>query len=125
MSVIEDRQWHKVLGHASEEKLCQIECFSRSKNSIEKTFCDSCVKDKQTCLPFPSSSIKTFDCFDLTHCNIWGSYHVPSTSGARYFSSMLMILSVQSGFIWLSTNMKLVMFDKFLQHGKNLIWKRN
>lgn len=46
--------------------------------------CDSCSKAKHTRLPFPSSEIKSRDCFDLLHCDIQGTYRFPSFSRASY-----------------------------------------
>lgn len=50
---------------------------------------DSCVKAKLTRLPFPNSSIKSYSCFDLIQCDIWGSYRIPSFLGAKYFLTIV------------------------------------
>lgn len=75
---------HKRMGHASHEKLRHI--FSLNKD-VE--YCDSCLRAKQTRLPFPHSSIKTHSCFELLHCDIWGGYKYASFSGAHYFLSIV------------------------------------
>ena len=85
MEVSKEGLWYKRLGHASEEKLRQIECFSKSIHSIESKLSGSCINAKKTHLPFPSSSIKMIDCFDLIHCDIQRSYRVPLTSRACCF----------------------------------------
>ncbi|GKC43676.1 retrovirus-related pol polyprotein from transposon TNT 1-94 [Tanacetum coccineum] len=78
--------WHKRLGHASGDKLTHIDFLNDS--SFDQV-CDSCIKAKHTKLPFPKSSIKTNDCFELIHCDIWGKYRVPSISGANYFLTIV------------------------------------
>jgi len=40
---------------------------------------------KQTHMSFPLSENKALNCFDLIHCDIWGSYHVKAYCGAQYF----------------------------------------
>ncbi|CAH9103441.1 unnamed protein product [Cuscuta europaea] len=75
--------WHQRLGHASDNKLHHISFLrglGRSNN-----LCDSCIRAKQTRLPFPNSAIKSTHCFELIHCDIWGGYKIESISGARYF----------------------------------------
>ncbi|CAH9113207.1 unnamed protein product, partial [Cuscuta epithymum] len=79
--------WHQRLGHASDGKLqhiTSIKDFRRNNN-----FCDPCLRAKQTRLPFPESTSKTTHCFELIHCDIWGGYRCDSTSGARYFLSIV------------------------------------
>ncbi|MFS7957032.1 putative RNA-directed DNA polymerase [Helianthus anomalus] len=87
--------WHKRLGHASDEKLNGIDFL---KNIPFNKVCDSCSKEKLTRKPFPISTTKTGECFDLIHCDIWGRYRVPSSSGARYF---LTIVDDFSRSVWL------------------------
>ncbi|KAI3736523.1 hypothetical protein L2E82_26344 [Cichorium intybus] len=81
--------WHRRLGHASEPKLQRIDFLKSFTYALKNKTCDSCVKAKHTRLSFPSSSIKTVECFDLLHCDIWGSYRTPSLSGARYFLTIV------------------------------------
>lgn len=79
--------WHKRLGHTSSNKLSH---FDFTKNASFKTVdCDSCAKAKHTRLPFPISSIRSKECFELLHCDIWGRYRNPSTSGASYFLTVV------------------------------------
>ena len=75
--------WHKRLGHASDGKLSRVN--SLRSFSFENKACDSCIKAKFARLPFPVSSIKSKECFDLVHCDIWGAYRTPSLSRATYF----------------------------------------
>ncbi|KAJ0477127.1 putative RNA-directed DNA polymerase [Helianthus annuus] len=87
--------WHKRLGHASSGKLSH---FDFVKNVSFKTInCDSCAKAKHTQLPFPISSIKTKECFELLHCDLWGRYRTPSLSRANYF---LTIVDDYSRSVW-------------------------
>uniref|UniRef100_A0A251S5C6 Putative ribonuclease H-like domain-containing protein n=1 Tax=Helianthus annuus TaxID=4232 RepID=A0A251S5C6_HELAN len=88
--------WHKRLGHTSNDKLS---CFDFVENASFKTMdCDSCAKAKHTRLPFPVSSIKSKECFELLHCDIWGRYRTPSfSSGANYF---LTIVDDYSRSVW-------------------------
>ncbi|KAJ0580529.1 putative RNA-directed DNA polymerase [Helianthus annuus] len=90
--------WHKRLGHASSQKLCHLDFFKHvSVNSVNKDFCDSCMKAKHTRLPFPISSIKTTAPFDMIHCDIWGGYKTPSSNQSRYF---LTIVDDYSRAVW-------------------------
>ncbi|CAH9079855.1 unnamed protein product [Cuscuta europaea] len=77
--------WHQRLGHASDEKIRHI--FQDFKRPI--SFCDSCVRSKQTRIPFPTGCIKTQQNFDLIHCDIWGGYNCPSFTGERYFLTIV------------------------------------
>ncbi|KAL4586016.1 hypothetical protein LXL04_010646 [Taraxacum kok-saghyz] len=81
--------WHRRLGHASESKLHQIVFLKNFSYKLKNKTCDSCAKAKLTRLPFPTSSIKTVECFDLIHCDIWGGYRTPSFTGARYFLTVV------------------------------------
>ncbi|CAH9128381.1 unnamed protein product [Cuscuta epithymum] len=79
--------WHRRLGHASDAKLQHItflKGFQRNGNS-----CDPCLRAKQTRLSIPKSTSKTTCCFELIHCDIWGAYRSDSSSGARYFLSIV------------------------------------
>ena len=70
--------WHKRLGHASDDKLTQIEFL---KSISFNKMCDSCSRAKHTRLPIQNSEIKTNDCFELLHCDVWGKYRYASLSG--------------------------------------------
>ena len=80
---------HRRLGHASESKLHRVDFLKNSSFSLKNKNYDSCVKAKLTRLPFPISSSKTTDCFELVHCDIWGGYRTPSFTGARYFLTIV------------------------------------
>lgn len=51
--------------------------------------CDSCAREKFTRLPFPVSSIKSTECFELLHCDIWGKHRMPSLTHANYFLTIV------------------------------------
>lgn len=80
--------WHSRLGHASESKMSHVGLNVDIVRNQIKMPCDSCIRAKQTKLPFPLSSIKTTYC-DLIHCDIWGRYTAASNTGAHYFLSIV------------------------------------
>lgn len=81
--------WHKRLGHASNVKLSHVSFLKGASSNFEDKVCDSCNKAKLTRLPFPVSYIKTNNCFDLIHCDVWGKYRKPSLTGANYFLTVV------------------------------------
>lgn len=81
--------WHKRLGHASKEKLSRIDLAKSNSINFSNEICDSCAKAKLARTPFPISSIKTKEVFDLIHCDIWGGYRVPSYTKANYFLTIV------------------------------------
>ncbi|CAL8991331.1 unnamed protein product [Prunus brigantina] len=90
--------WHKRLGHLSTGPM---RVLSQTVPSISFNFhsqCDVCPLAKQTRLPFSLSSISTNKPFELIHCDIWGPHRLPTSSGARYF---LTIVDDYSRFTWL------------------------
>ncbi|KAJ9552385.1 hypothetical protein OSB04_016430 [Centaurea solstitialis] len=88
MSVTMER-WHKRLGHASKGKLTKVDFLKNVSFNIKDNFCDSCSKAKHTRSPFSLSQIKTKECFELIHCDVWGKYRIPSLSGANYFLTVV------------------------------------
>lgn len=44
---------------------------------------------KQTRDIFSDSSSRALRCFELIYCDLWGPYSVPSSSGARYFLTLV------------------------------------
>ena len=60
--------------------------------------CEFCHMAKQKCLPFPCSHTKSIKVFDLIHVDIWGPLSIPSTSGHKYF---LTIVDDHTRFTWL------------------------
>lgn len=60
--------WHKRLGHTSDSKLYKVDFLRNVYFNNRNNVCYSYVKSKR--LPFPVSSIKNVDCFELIHCDI-------------------------------------------------------
>ncbi|KAM0044971.1 putative RNA-directed DNA polymerase [Helianthus debilis subsp. tardiflorus] len=81
--------WHKRLGHSSHVKLSHVNFLKDIDFSSDNVFCDSCIRAKLTKIPFPKSFIKTSDCFDMIHCDIWGGYRTPSLTRANYFLTLV------------------------------------
>nr|GEX82373.1 putative Gag-pre-integrase domain, Gag-polypeptide of LTR copia-type [Tanacetum cinerariifolium] len=89
--------WHRRLRHASNIKFSRVSFLKDVSSSFNAKVCDSCNKAKLTRLPFPISSTKTSNCFDLIHYDIWGKYRRPSLTGANYF---LTIVDDYSRAVW-------------------------
>lgn len=92
--------WNQRLGHPSPTVLTSLSFYPSSGNkSYSHEPCDVCFKSKQTRSHFPISQNKATSLFQLIHCDVWGPYSVPSTTGASYFFLLfLMITLVQPGF---------------------------
>ncbi|CAL1356196.1 unnamed protein product [Linum trigynum] len=82
-------RWHSRLGHPADSKLLAFQPFISSTLVLNKDPCDSCLRAKQTRLPFEHSQIKTTSCFDLIHVDLWGGYHETSFTGAHYFLTIV------------------------------------
>lgn len=79
--------WHQRIGHTLDAKMNSIDfILNIARNKVP---CDSCIRAKQTRLPFPISSTQTKSCFDMIHCDIWGRHATASTSGAHYFLTIV------------------------------------
>ena len=79
--------WHQRFGHPS-SRVYPIFPFLSNK-SCDSSKCSICPLAKQTCTSFSLSSISSVSSFILIHVDIWGSYHEPSTSGAKYFLTIV------------------------------------
>ncbi|KAI3680226.1 hypothetical protein L2E82_50551 [Cichorium intybus] len=97
MAVTTSNQWHKRLGHPSNGKMSHISIFKVTSHNSNEDFCDSCLRAKLTRLPFQTSTIKTNDCFDMIHCDIWGGYRTFSLTHGSYF---LTIVDDYSRAVW-------------------------
>lgn len=118
--------WHKRMGHASKEKLSNVDIFKSNLNKDSMFFCDSCAKAKHARTPFTRSFIKTSSCFELIHCDIWGGYRIPSYTRANFF---LTIVDDYSRSVWVflikhksDASQCLINFHKFVevQFGKQI-----
>lgn len=83
--------WHARMGHPSSAVLSVLSSVVGFKNNIGvlESSCGTCHLAKQTRDVFPVSINKVDDCFSLIHCDLWGPYREQSTSGARYFLTIV------------------------------------
>ncbi|CAM8888782.1 unnamed protein product [Rhodiola kirilowii] len=83
--------WHNRLGHASMDVLdILLKNKSPKVNCRQfKSCCTVCPMAKQTKLSFPLSNHKTVASFDLVHCDVWGPFHEPTHTGAKYFLTIV------------------------------------
>ncbi|KAF5769630.1 putative RNA-directed DNA polymerase [Helianthus annuus] len=81
--------WHSRLGHASTSKLSHIESLKNVSFGFKYHVCHACMKAKHTRSIFPKSFIKSNECFELIHCDIWGKYRKPSTGLANFFLTIV------------------------------------
>ncbi|CAM8959948.1 unnamed protein product [Rhodiola kirilowii] len=83
--------WHNRLGHAPMDIVTQL--LKNKTPSIHcknlKYQCTVCPLAKQTKLPFPLSNHNTSTPFELLHSDVWGPFHVPTISNARYFLTIV------------------------------------
>ena len=76
--------WHRRLGDIPHKVLQQMQIPHISNSSNLSPF-TVCPLDKQTRLPFPQSSTRSNNVFDLIHADVWGPYKFPTYDGNRYF----------------------------------------
>ncbi|CAM8930983.1 unnamed protein product [Rhodiola kirilowii] len=83
--------WHYRLGHVSIKNLAEnFKDHITSAACNKKYFhCDICPLAKQTRLQFPNSTTHSTHIFELVHGDIWGPFHTPTVSGARYFLTLV------------------------------------
>ena len=74
--------WHRRLGHPSYPILSLLSKELDVSGSLKNHKVESA---KQTWNQFDVSDSKVDDIFEIIHCDIWGSYRVPSFCGAHYF----------------------------------------
>lgn len=89
--------WHQRLGHPSSQAISFIPGIG-SHRRVSDSACEVCFRAKQTRECFPTSNNKSTEIFQLIHCDVWGPYRTPSSSGARYF---LTIVDDFSRCVWL------------------------
>jgi len=86
---MEFKLWHHHLGHPSHQGLSN---FSGSTPNIPNTkndLCDVCCGAKQTRASFPIRENNVVNCFNLVHCDIWGTYRTKSFYNAQYFLTIM------------------------------------
>jgi hypothetical protein len=90
--------WHRRLGHPGCDvmsKLSSSTSVSGCRGSFEH-LCHACQLGRHVRLPFPTSSSRATNIFDLIHCDVWTS-PVISISGYKYY---LLILDDFSHYLW-------------------------
>jgi hypothetical protein len=90
--------WHRRLGHLGHEALSSLvsSCAITCNKSNSEHLCHACQLGRHVRLPFPTSSSRAINNFDLIHCDLWTS-PVPSISGYKYY---LVILDDCSHYLW-------------------------
>ncbi|CAM8999360.1 unnamed protein product [Rhodiola kirilowii] len=91
---------HNRLGHASFDVVYQL--LKSQKPCVNwkhvKYHCSVCPLAKQAKLSFPLSTHSTIDIFELLHSDVWGPFHEPTLSGAKYF---LTVVDDYSRAVWI------------------------
>ncbi|KAJ4812357.1 Retroelement pol polyprotein-like [Rhynchospora pubera] len=80
--------WHQRMGHPSSKITCLFPSIE-GDGDVTNGVCDICMRSKQSRIPFPVSSNKSNEPFELIHCDIWGPYSVTSHCGAHYFLTIV------------------------------------
>jgi hypothetical protein len=90
--------WHRRLGHPGPDVLFKLSSTSAitCPRGRDDSLCHACQLGRHVRLPFPSSSTRVLQFFDLVHCDIWTS-HVLSVSGYKYY---LVILDDCTHYSW-------------------------
>ncbi|KAE9589571.1 putative RNA-directed DNA polymerase [Lupinus albus] len=95
----DSNNWHLRLGHLSHEKLTVMKknyhAIRCNKTDLP---CHICHLAKQKRLPYSNSVSRSANVFDIVHIDIWSPMSMPSTSGHRYF---LTVVDDKSRFTWL------------------------
>ncbi|CAH9121069.1 unnamed protein product [Cuscuta epithymum] len=82
--------WHSRLGHPSKTVLRLVSGLQKSPITFDSNkICDACMRGKQTRDVFAINTARAIEPFELIHCDIWGPYRTPATSGARYFLTIV------------------------------------
>lgn len=85
------------LGHVSTPVLLQIPSISAQISDVCNKACPVCPLSKQCKLPFTLSESHASHLFDLIHVDLWGPYAHETSTGCRYF---LTIVDNHSRAIW-------------------------
>lgn len=81
--------WHRRLGHLSSKTQNLLLSSVPGIYVSDFNHCNICHLLSKHALPFPHSSIGTHAIFEIIHCDILGSHHTESISGARYFLTIV------------------------------------
>jgi hypothetical protein len=82
--------WHRRLGHPCSDVLSKLSSTSAitCPRGRDDSLSHACQLDRHVRLPFPSSSTRALQPFNLVHCDLWTS-HVLSVSGYKYYLVIL------------------------------------
>ncbi|XP_075109190.1 uncharacterized protein LOC142180981 [Nicotiana tabacum] len=81
--------WHLRLAQIPFANMKHISILSFSFAPRQLFPCSICPMARQTRLPFPDSSISITRPFQLIHIDTWEPYHTPTSSGSRYFLTII------------------------------------
>lgn len=81
--------WHKRLGHPSFQYLQHLFNSLFARVHVSNFHCETCIFAKSHSASFPVSSNKSHVPFPLIHFDVWGPFHVPTYTGAKYFVSFI------------------------------------
>lgn len=81
-----DLNWHQRLGHPSLFRMHMLPFISKTFTLLH---CHICPQSKQTRLPFPSQSTSVSDPFQIIHMDIWGTFHIATRNGEKYFLTIV------------------------------------
>jgi hypothetical protein len=88
--------WHRRLDHPGHEALSKLESIVPCSIEDCSDLCHACQLGRHVRLPFPVSSSRVSNKFDLIHCDLWTS-PVVSVSGYKYY---LVILDDCTHYLW-------------------------
>lgn len=81
--------WHRRLGHVNYHNMDFLtECVGNVKE-IPESQCVTCVKGKQTRLPFSDEGSRATTLLELVHSDVCGPIQVQSFGGHRYFVTFI------------------------------------
>lgn len=91
--------WHKTLGHPSNNVLFKIiKACNLNVSNENLTFCSACQEGKSHKLPFPKSKSQASKPLKIIHTDLWGPAHTISKHGFRYY---IMFLDDFSRYSWI------------------------
>lgn len=85
--------WHRRMGHLHQKSLLKLSSGLatginfKAQKDIEP--CISCLKGKQTRIPFPKFGTRATSMLELIHSDLCGDMECSSISGARYFLTFI------------------------------------
>ena len=80
--------WHMRLGHAPIKKISEIHGLKGFDKDCQES-CVVCPLAKITKIPFPLSTSRAKEAFELIHIDTWGPYRVRSKANERYFLTIV------------------------------------